>query len=76
VDSAYGDRPGNKGELFCFGAVSFAGIAEEMGCLGIRVEQPDQIADALKEALSADKPAVVEVVTDPEARAPEPWTPK
>jgi thiamine pyrophosphate-dependent acetolactate synthase large subunit-like protein len=73
---AYGDRPGNKGEMFCFGAVSFAKIAEEMGCHGIRVEQPDQIADALKNALSADRPVVVEVVTDPNARTPEPWTPE
>ena len=76
VDLAYADRPGNKGELFCFGAVSFAGIAEEMGCLGIRIEHPDQIADAINNALSANKPAVVEVITDPDARAPEPWTPE
>jgi acetolactate synthase-1/2/3 large subunit len=76
VNLAYADTPGNKGELFCFGAVSFAGIAEEMGCLGIRVEQPDQIADAIEKALSANKPAVVEVITDPDARAPDPWTPE
>ncbi|MBW1696802.1 MAG: thiamine pyrophosphate-binding protein [Deltaproteobacteria bacterium] len=76
VDLAYGDRPGNKDELFCFGSVSFARIAEEMGCCGIRVTQPDQIAGALRDAQCADRPVVVEVVTDPQAKAPEPWTPQ
>ena len=32
-----------------------------MGCVGIRVEEPDQLAPALKEALAAGQPAVVDV---------------
>ena len=48
----------------------FARIAEEMGALGIRVEKPDEIAPALKRALAADRPVVIDVVTDIEALAP------
>ena len=53
----------------------FARIAEDLGCVGIRVEQPGEIAAAFKKALSLNKPVVVDVVTDPSCRAPGPWTP-
>jgi acetolactate synthase-1/2/3 large subunit len=76
IHSLYGDRSGNPGELYRFSAVNFARIAEEMGCMGIRVEQPDQIAGALRQALAADRPVVVEVMTGLDYRAPEPWSPK
>ena len=75
VHAMYGDRPGNPGELYRFEAVSFASIAREMGCLGIRVEQPDQIRGAIQEALTADQPVVVEVMTGLDYRAPSPWSP-
>jgi acetolactate synthase-1/2/3 large subunit len=42
---------------------------------GIRVEQPQDIAPALQQALAADEPVLVDVVTDLEPRAPEPWAP-
>jgi len=74
IDTAYKDRP-NRSELYKFNVVNFARIAEEMGCLGIRVEQPGKIAEALRTALAADVPSVVEVVTDTECKAPEPWAP-
>ena len=73
VDKAYGDTPGNKDSLYRFRDVSFARVAEEMGCLGIRVDRPEEIAGAIKKALSADMPAVVEVITDERRKAP--WTP-
>ncbi|MFB0506947.1 MAG: thiamine pyrophosphate-dependent enzyme [Thermodesulfobacteriota bacterium] len=44
-----------------------------MGCVGIRVERPEEITGALQEALEADQPAVVDVLTDKEIDAP--WTP-
>lgn len=75
VNKAYGDREGNRGEVYCFGEINFARVAQEMGCLGIRVEHPDEIAVALSEALAAQRPAVVEVITDPDSHAPQPWTP-
>ena len=72
---AYGNRPGKSEEIYKFREVNFARIAQEMGCLGFRVERPEEIAEALKKALAADVPAVVEVVTDAECKAPEPWRP-
>ena len=71
----YANRPGNLDELCGFSQVSFARIAEEMGCLGIRVEKPHELADVLQEALAADRSAVVDVVTDVNCPAPEPWAP-
>jgi pyruvate dehydrogenase (quinone) len=44
----------------------YARYAEELGLRGIRVDRPDQIADAWDRALSADRPAVVEAITDPD----------
>lgn len=75
VHGVYGDRPGKPEELYRFGPVSFARIAQEMGCAGIRVEQPDQIRSALRQALAAETPTVIEVMTGLEYRAPAPWAP-
>jgi acetolactate synthase-1/2/3 large subunit len=71
----YKDRPGKPDEMCGFSNVSFADIATNMGCLGIRVEKPSEIPDALRAALAADRPAVVDVVTDVNCPAPDPWTP-
>jgi len=72
----YGNRPGNPAELYAFGEqVSFAQLARDMGCVGIRVEEPAAIAPAIREALACGAPAVVEVMTHFSARAPNPWTP-
>jgi acetolactate synthase-1/2/3 large subunit len=71
IDKAYGDRPGNREEMYSFREVNFARIAEEMGCLGIRVESPEKIRGALERALSSDLTAVVEVITDKDI--PAPW---
>jgi len=43
------------------GTFDLAGIAQAMGCVGYRVENPADLEWALKQALSADKPAVVDV---------------
>jgi pyruvate dehydrogenase (quinone) len=44
----------------------FARYAEMLGLTGIRVDQPEQIGPAWDEALAADRPVVIEAVTDPE----------
>ncbi|MGI8580454.1 MAG: thiamine pyrophosphate-requiring protein [Solirubrobacteraceae bacterium] len=44
----------------------YAGYAEMLGLRGIKVDDPDQIAPAWEQALSADRPVVYEAVTDPE----------
>ncbi|GHF59402.1 thiamine pyrophosphate-requiring protein [Streptomyces mashuensis] len=45
--------------------VDYAGFARSLGLHGVRVEKPDEVADAWREALAAKGPAVVEFVTDP-----------
>jgi thiamine pyrophosphate-dependent acetolactate synthase large subunit-like protein len=44
----------------------FAAYAELCGGLGIRVTEPDQLDAALAAALASDRPALIEVMTDPE----------
>ena len=43
----------------------YARYAESLGLMGVRVDRPDQIADAWDRVLGADRPAVLEAVTDP-----------
>ena len=75
VDTSYGGNPEAKGqELWVFRETNFARIAENMGCLGLRVERPGDIRSALKRALEADGPAVIDVVTDIGALPQAPWT--
>ncbi|WP_455836785.1 thiamine pyrophosphate-requiring protein [Pseudarthrobacter siccitolerans] len=44
----------------------FAGYADLLGFTGIRVEDPELLADAWERAFAADRPVVIEVLTDPE----------
>ncbi|NJC73920.1 pyruvate dehydrogenase [Planosporangium thailandense] len=45
----------------------FAAIARAAGATGIRVEDPADVRDALREALAIPGPALVDVLTDPNA---------
>src|SRR5688572_2159258 len=56
-------------------SVNFAKVAEAMGCAGFRVEKPADVRPALEKALAAGKPAIVDVVSDPAARAQRGWLP-
>jgi acetolactate synthase I/II/III large subunit len=72
-DRAYGGRQTTKAhELWTFRSVNFARMAEEVGALGIRVEKPDELGPAIARALEAQRPVVIDVVTDIEALAPLP----
>jgi pyruvate dehydrogenase (quinone) len=44
----------------------YAGYAELLGLVGIRVQDPDQLGDAWEQAFAADRPVVLEVLTDPD----------
>ena len=44
----------------------FARYADSLGLRGIRVDRPDDVAGAWRDALSADRPVVIEAITDPE----------
>jgi acetolactate synthase-1/2/3 large subunit len=70
-DRAYGgEQTAQARELWTYRPMNFARLAEDMGALGIRVEKPGEIAAALKQALAAKRPAVVDIATDIEALAP------
>jgi acetolactate synthase-1/2/3 large subunit len=55
-------------------SVSLAKLAQDLGCFGVRVEQPAGIRGALDAALASKRPAVVEVVSDPSVRAKRAWS--
>jgi acetolactate synthase-1/2/3 large subunit len=75
VARGYGNRPGRQSDLYSFRDTNFAAIAAEIGCHAERVEDPGAIDAAIQSALRTGRPAVIDVVTDPAARAPAPWTP-
>jgi acetolactate synthase I/II/III large subunit len=45
-----------------FAETNYAKVAEAMGCHGVRVERPADLAGALRSALAAKGPSVVDVV--------------
>lgn len=66
-------------ELVKFGAhtnaipiaeIDHAAIARACGCVGLSVEAPEELDGALAEALSLDRPVVLDVRTDPSAFPP------
>ena len=75
VESVYGERTPGSDELWLFLDADFAAMARSMGCFGITVNKPGDIAGALDQALAVGKPAVVDVKTDVEGIAPQAWTP-
>ena len=44
----------------------YSAYAEMLGFKGIRVDNPEKIADAWREAFSSDRPVLIEFVTDPD----------
>src|SRR5450759_1800615 len=70
-DRAYGGEPTDRSrELWTYNPMNFARLAEDMGALGIRVERARDIAPALQRALAANRPAVIDIVSDIDALAP------
>jgi acetolactate synthase-1/2/3 large subunit len=70
-DRAYGGVQTEQArELWTYNKMDFARLAEDMGALGIRVEKPGEIGPAIERALKADRPVVIDVVTDIDAIAP------
>jgi acetolactate synthase I/II/III large subunit len=70
-DRAYGGEQTQQAhELWTYNPTNFAKLAEDMGALGIRVERAADFAPALARAFAANRPAVIDVVSDIEALAP------
>ncbi|MCB9103205.1 MAG: thiamine pyrophosphate-binding protein [Anaerolineales bacterium] len=75
IHTIYRGRSGRPEELYRFEPVNFARIAQEMGCWSRRVEQPADLGEAIQQALAAERPAVVEVITGLDYHAPNAWVP-
>jgi thiamine pyrophosphate-dependent acetolactate synthase large subunit-like protein len=56
-----------------FEPVDYAKLAESMGCLGLRVEHPDELGDALRQAFAAGRPAVIDAISDITVLGPPAW---
>ncbi|MYI69393.1 MAG: thiamine pyrophosphate-binding protein, partial [Boseongicola sp. SB0673_bin_14] len=76
-DISYAKVPGtDSADLWQFNDTNFAKLAENMGALGIRVEQPGDIRIAIEEAMASGRTALVDVATDPaDGNPPERWNP-
>jgi len=74
-DAAYGGKqPATAREMWGFNDVDFSEVARSFGCVGMRVENPDELPVALSRALSAGRPVIIDALTDCNAFAKEAWT--
>ena len=74
-DAAYGGQQrGRAREMWVFEDINLAKVADAMGCFAIRVERPSELRGALEQAFAANRPAVVDVVSDIKALAVRPWS--
>jgi acetolactate synthase-1/2/3 large subunit len=74
-DKSYGGDPDERGrEMWGFSEVNFAKVAESLGCVGIRVENPAELPRAFEQAFAARRPVVIDAVTDHRAFAQKTWT--
>ena len=60
-------------EMFPSSKDNFAKIAEDMGAIGLRVENPEEIKPAFQRALEEELPVVIDIVSDIEVVAPLAW---
>jgi acetolactate synthase-1/2/3 large subunit len=75
VESIYGGQTPGSDELWLFPETDFAAIAESLGCLGLTVQRPGELAPALERAFAANRPVVIDVKTALDGIAPRAWTP-
>lgn len=74
-DAGNGKRTPQSDSFWLFQETDFAKLAEGMGCIGIVVTKPSELAAALDRAFSADKPVLIDVRTHVEGIAPPMWAP-
>jgi acetolactate synthase-1/2/3 large subunit len=75
VEESYVGYSGKPEEINGISDTNFADLARGIGAVGIRVERASDLDDAIAEALTVDRPVVVDVVTDTDSRAPAGWKP-
>ncbi|MFN8488058.1 MAG: thiamine pyrophosphate-binding protein [Caldilineaceae bacterium] len=76
VEATYGGQTRGSDELWLFPDSDFAKMAEALGCFGITVHKPGELAGALDQAFASGKPAVVDVKTHVDGIAPTAWKPR
>ncbi len=76
VEDIYGGQTAGSDDLWLFPDADFAKIAESIGCLGITVNKPSELASALDQAFAAGRPVVVDVKTHLDGIAPSAWAPE
>jgi acetolactate synthase-1/2/3 large subunit len=59
-----------------FGRTDFAAVASAMGCIGMRVTESSDLGPALVAAFAADRPVVLDVITDASVLADTGWGPE
>jgi acetolactate synthase I/II/III large subunit len=70
-----GKESAKPDDLWRFRGTNFAQVAESFGCVGMRVDRPGDIQEALKRAFAMDRPVVIDAPSDVEAFAKKPWMP-
>ena len=75
LTNAHKGIPGRMEDLFAFAPMNYAAVADAFGCLGIRVERPDELRPALERAAAANRPVIIDVASDSDAQADLPWAP-
>jgi len=65
--ASYPDRKSGEGADLGYelGNVDFPKLAQSFGVNGQRIEKPEEIGPALKRAISARKPALIDLIVDP-----------
>jgi acetolactate synthase-1/2/3 large subunit len=46
-----------------YAAVDYSAVARALGCHGVRVEDPEEVGPALREAVASGRPALIEVIS-------------
>ncbi|MEM1689548.1 MAG: biosynthetic-type acetolactate synthase large subunit [Candidatus Hadarchaeales archaeon] len=62
-DLFYGKR---RSQVYLGESPDFAKLAEAYGALGLKVTRPSEIAPALRQAIESGKPAVIDIIIDPD----------
>jgi acetolactate synthase-1/2/3 large subunit len=76
-EEAYGGSlRGRHHELWHFGDVDLAKVAEALGARGVRITRAAQLRPAIEEALGQRRPTVLDVATDIDAMAPLAFLPE
>ena len=73
-NAAYGGtQHGRAHSMWMFKETNFAKVAEGMGCVGIRVEKASDLRASLEQAFAANRPVVIDVVSDYKVLHPRAW---